>query len=130
MSDDDDFRDGEEAAIAWLEGRSELIDDLGALVAGMPKKLGGQERGFLLTIGNAARSAARGEVQPRPAAAPRQVEVPPSPSPSQPSPAIDLGEFLRQRREQAQAARLEELWRQNSGPVVGDYRQGLDMFWR
>jgi hypothetical protein len=119
MSDDDDFRDGEEAAIAWLEGRSELIADLAALVTGMPRELGAAERGFLVTVGNAAKQAARGHAQPMPADAPASVKAQPSPPPSQPSPAIDLDEYMRQRRERAQAARLQELWRENSAiPVV------------
>jgi hypothetical protein len=48
---------------------------------------------------------------------PASAKTPPSPEP--PSPSIDLSEYMRQRRERAQAARLEELWRENSAiPVV------------
>jgi hypothetical protein len=36
MAADDDFRAGEGMAIEWLEGRSEMSDDLALLVSGDP----------------------------------------------------------------------------------------------
>ena len=61
MAADDDFRAGEGMAIEWLEGRSEMSDDLVLLVSGMTQPLDGTARAFLLTVGNAARSVARRE---------------------------------------------------------------------
>ena len=44
MMADDDVRAGEELARAWLDGKSELIDDLAALVDGMDRPLDGTAR--------------------------------------------------------------------------------------
>ena len=56
---DDDARAGEELARAWLQGKSELINDLAALVDGMSQPLDATAKGFLVTVGNAARMAKR-----------------------------------------------------------------------
>jgi hypothetical protein len=92
----------------------------------MPEKLGASERAFLLTIGNAARSVARGEVEPTPAGVPTPVKALPSPE-APPSPSIDIEGFLRVRRECDMHDRLEELARNNAAA----WRQDpLDVFWR
>jgi hypothetical protein len=107
MSDD---RAGEELARAWLQGKSELVDDLAALVDGMDKPLGATARAFLLTVGNAARQAARGHTRPKPAGATRPVEALPLPE----APPVDIDAFRRRWRERERAARLEQLSRDNS----------------
>jgi hypothetical protein len=106
---DDDAPAGEELARAWLQGKSELIDDLAALVEGMDKPLDETARAFLLTIGNAARSAPRGKARPTPAGAPApaRIEAPPAP-------AFDVDAFRRRMRERERAARFEELARRNA----------------
>ena len=106
---DDDARAGEELARAWLQGKSELIDDLGALVDGMDRPLDGTARAFLLTIGAAARSAPRGKARPASA----RIEAQPTPE-APPAPAFDVDAFRRRRREHELAARLEELARRNA----------------
>jgi hypothetical protein len=76
---DDDARAGEELARAWLQGKSELIDDLGALVDGMDRPLDGTARAFMLTIGAAARSAPRGKARPASARIEAQTAAQPTP---------------------------------------------------
>jgi hypothetical protein len=114
---DDDVRAGEELAKAWLAGKSELIDDLAALVDGMDKPLDATARAFLQMIGNAAKASAKREARPTPAGAP--APRPPDLAKAQPTPEapraplIDLNELLRRRRERERARRLEELGRNN-----------------
>ena len=117
---DDDFRAGEALALEWIEGRTSLTDDLAVLVLGMARELsgeardfGGEARGFLVTIGNAARQAARGRPRPRRAGAAKPVEALPLPE-APPSPPVDVDEFRRRRREHELAARLDELGRRNA----------------
>jgi hypothetical protein len=118
MAADDDFRAGEGLALDWLEGRSEMSDDLSLLVSGMTQPLDGTARAFLLSVGNAARAVARREDLPAPAGAP--TPRPPDPAKAQPTletppaPPIDLNEMLRRRRERERAARFEELARRNA----------------
>jgi hypothetical protein len=76
-----DAKEGEEMAKAWLAGKSELIDDLAALVDGMDKPLDGTARAFLQTIGSAAKASAKREARPTPSA--RRT---PDPAKAQPSP--------------------------------------------
>jgi hypothetical protein len=105
-----DDRAGEDLARAWLRRKSELDDDLAALVDGMDKPLDATARAFLLTVGNAA----RGHTRPRPAGATRPaVEAQPLPevTPSQP---VDVDAFRRRRREHERAARLEQLCQRNA----------------
>jgi hypothetical protein len=109
MTDNDAFKVGEEMARAWTEGRSELIEDLGALVAGMGE-IGPQERGFLVTLGNAARAARRA---PRPTPAPALLEAQTPAAPPARAP-IDVDDSWRRARERMRQARLEELARANS----------------
>ena len=59
MAADDDSRAGEGMAIDWIAGRSEMSDDLALLVSGMEQPLDETARAFLLTVGNAARAAAK-----------------------------------------------------------------------
>ena len=102
MSDDDDVRAGEELARAWLQGKSELIDDLAALVDGMTRPLDATARAFLLTIGNAARLAPKSKVRqtptgtPAPARLEAQTAAQPTPE-APPAPAFDVDEFRRRR---------------------------------
>src|SRR5271168_1930358 len=110
MSDD---RAGEELARAWLQGKSELVDDLAALVDGMDKPLDGTARAFLVTVGKAARQGARGHTRPRPAGAPRPA-VEAQPPEATPQPPIDVDAFHRRRREHELAVRLDELGRRNA----------------
>jgi hypothetical protein len=112
---DDDARAGEELARGWLRGKSELIDDLAALVDCMAQPLDETARAFLLTVGNSARAVARREDLPTPAGAPAPrppdlAKAHPTPD-APPAPPIDLNEMLRRERERA--ARLEELARRN-----------------
>ncbi len=113
MSDD---RAGEELARAWLQGKSELVDDLAALIDGMPRgELGPVERSFLRVVGEAARREPRGHTRQRPAGAPRPaVEAQPLPE-APPVPRIDIDEFRRRRQERERAARFEDLARRNAG---------------
>jgi hypothetical protein len=109
MSDDDDARAGEELARAWLQGKSEMSDDLALLVSGMTQPLDATARAFLQTIGNAAKASAKRGPTPsarRTAAAP-PVQVPPAAP-------VDLNEMLRRRRERERAAKLEEFGRRNA----------------
>lgn len=109
---DDDARAGEELARAWLQGKSELIDDLAALVDGMTRPLDATARAFLLTIGNAARLAPRGKARPTPAGAPAPRA--PDPPEAPPATAFDVDEFRRRMSEHERAARLERLARSNA----------------
>ena len=106
---DDDVRAGEELAKAWLAGKSELIDDLAALVDGMDKPLDATARAFLQMIGEAAKASAKREARPTPSA--RRTPAPPPES--TPAAPVDLNEMLRRRRERERARRLEELGRYN-----------------
>ena len=112
---DDDARAGEELARAWLQGMSELVDDLSALVDGMPRReLGPVERGFLRVVGEAARRAVlalrTASAAPRPPDLAKAQPLPEAPL----VPRIDIDEFRRRRREHELAARLDELGRRNA----------------
>src|SRR5271155_4892907 len=102
-----DFREGNAMARDWLAGRGDL-PGLPEIVRDMPRELGGREAGFLSAIDTALRGDRRAPGPSRPVEA--LLPLPETP----PSPAVALGEYMRQRREQAQAARLEELWRENA----------------
>jgi hypothetical protein len=107
---DDDARAGEELARAWLQGKSEMSDDLALLVSGMTQPLDEMAKGFLQTIGNAAKASAKREARQAPTA--RRTAAPP---PAEPLPAapVDFSEILRRRREREHARRLDELGRRN-----------------
>ena len=111
MSNSEDFfREGERLALDWIAGKSELLDDFAALVVGM-KEFGEMERAFLLTIGNAARAAAKREGQPT-----FVVASDPAPTPrSAPAaePKVDIEEFRRRRLEHERRERFEDLARRN-----------------
>ena len=119
MSDTDDFHEGEQMAIAWIEGRSDLAQDLSVLVAGMPREFGGTERGFLLTIGNAARSAARSERRSTPADAPARLGEVQAAAAGSPAPGPDIDDFLYRAREATRQARFEKLARSNADACMG-----------
>ncbi|HEY1781425.1 MAG TPA: hypothetical protein VGG79_13525 [Roseiarcus sp.] len=111
MSKSDSFREGEQTAIAWIERRSPMLDDLAILVAGMKGTIGEYERGFLVTIGNAAREAARreGRTAAAPAQSPRlRPRIRPSRS------LTDVDETGRRHRQRALRDRLHELGRRNA----------------
>jgi len=125
---DDDVRAGEALARAWLQGKSELIDDLAALVDGMDKPLDATARAFIVTIGNSARLAPKGKARPTLAGAPAPARLdatPPTEVP--PLPPIDVDEFRRRRRERELAARLDELGRRNAEAWQ---QRPVDTFWR
>ncbi len=127
MSKSESFREGEQTAIAWIEGVSPMLDDLAILVAGMKGTIGEYERGFLVTIGNAAREAARREGR---AAAAAQSPAPPAPDPASPS-LMDVDETWRRHRQRALRARLEELGRRNQeawADQAGGFMRGEE--WR
>ena len=128
MAVDDDSRAGEGMAIDWIAGRSEMSDDLALLVSGMEQPLDETARAFLITIGNAARAAAkraelavRGAPRPTPTGAPSPAVLE-GRTPAAP-PAIDVDSFWRQTQERMQRARIEEFWRKNSEiPAIIDMR--------
>jgi hypothetical protein len=115
MSDDE--RAGNEEALAWLQGNSELFDDLADLVESMAKPLGATERAFLQVVGNAARAAKREDL-PTPAGAPAArakgpAKAQPAPE-APPAPKVDIDAFRRRQREHERAARLDRLARSNA----------------
>jgi hypothetical protein len=105
---EDDVRAGEELARAWLDGRSEMSDDLALLVSGMTQPLDATARAFISMIGNSAKASAT--ARPTPSA--RRTPAPPPAGPT-PSAPVDLNEMLRRRRERERAAKLDELCRRN-----------------
>jgi hypothetical protein len=106
---DDDARAGAELARAWLDGRSEMSDDLALLVSGMTQPLDEIAKAFLVTVGNAARAMAKRETRPAPSVR-RKPAPPPEPTPAAP---VDLNEMIRRRRERMSVRRLEEFGRSN-----------------
>jgi hypothetical protein len=108
---DDDVRAGEELARVWLQGKSEMSDDLALLVDGMSQPLDGTARAFILAIGAAARSVPKGKA--RPASARIETQTAAQPTQDPPQPGVDLNEMLRRRREREHARRLEEFGRSN-----------------
>jgi hypothetical protein len=116
---DDDVRAGEDLAKAWLRGEGELIDDLAALVDGMTRPLDETARAFLLTIGNAARSAPKSKVRqtptgtPAPARLEAQTAAQPTPE-APPQPPIDVDAFRRRMRDHERARRFERLASSNA----------------
>jgi hypothetical protein len=130
---DDDFREGEKMALDWLEGRSEMSDDLALLVSGMTQPLDATAKGFLVTVGNAARMAKREDL-PTPARAPAArakgpAKAQPTPE-APPQPPVDVDAFRRRMREHERAARLERLASSNAA-VWGEQAQMVRrMGWR
>lgn len=108
---DDEFRDGEEMGRAWVQGRSELLDDLAAIVGGMARgELGPFEKGFLKAVGEMARSGATRETGPPPAGAPAPARLEAQASAAPPA-LIDVDEIWHGMRERMRQARRDELWR-------------------
>jgi hypothetical protein len=110
-----DSKEGEELAKAWLTGKSELIDDLAALVDGMDRPLDATARAFLQTIGSAAKAAPKREARPTPSArrTPDSAKAQPSPeAPRAPArPAFEgLGDAGFAERYAELAARNASLW--------------------
>jgi hypothetical protein len=110
---DDDARAGEELARSWLQGKSEMSDDLALLVSGMTQPLDEMAKAFLQTIGSAARLSAKSKGRPASARIEAQPSAQPTPEPP-PSAPVDLNEMLRRRRERDRARRLEEFGRSNA----------------
>jgi hypothetical protein len=131
---DDKFRTGREMARSWAQGKSELIDDLAALVEGMLKEeFGPVEKGFLSVVGETARAAAKGAARPAAGAPPParpKAQTPAAPATRAP---IDVDDSWRRARERAQQAKLDELWRMNSQiPLdcgVSSWRRPGDEWW-
>jgi hypothetical protein len=119
---DDEARAGEDLARAWLQGKSEMSDDLALLVSGMTQPLDEMATAFIRMIGNAAKAAPKSKVRQTPAGAPAAppnlAQAQPSPE-APPAPLIDFNEMMRRHRESEYARRLEELWRENSSSPVG-----------
>ena len=109
---DDDVRAGEELARAWLQGKSEMSDDLALLVSGMTQPLDEMAKAFLQTIASAAKGSAKRGPTPSARRAPDFAKAQPSPE-APPAPTIDLNEMWRRRRERERARRLDELGRRN-----------------
>jgi hypothetical protein len=80
---DDEARAGEDLARAWLQGKSEMSDDLALLVSGMTQPLDEMATAFIRMIGNAAKAAPKSKVRQTPAGAPA---APPNLAQAQPSP--------------------------------------------
>jgi hypothetical protein len=118
-----------ELARAWLQGKSNLFDDLADLVEGMiDKPLDAPARTFLSTIGRDAKAmaSAKGNARPTPSA-----RRPPDPPPQQPSaepppaPTISLDEMIRRRREREYKTKLE-YYGQRNAEGWGDMVRMLD----
>ena len=105
-----DAKEDVELARAWLQGKSELMDDLADLVEGMSHPLDPAARVFLQTIGSDAKAMAKREARPTPSA--RRTPAPPQAEPP-PAAPVDLNELLRRRRERERARRIEEFGRSN-----------------
>jgi hypothetical protein len=115
-----DFRDGVTLAEEWIEGKSDLLDDLVAIVRAMPSEWSGREAGFIACVGAAARGARQGAVAAPDLAKAKLLLTPPAAtSPEAVSPQIDLEGFHRRRRERERAARLKELARANAAIPIG-----------
>jgi hypothetical protein len=117
---DDDARAGEELARAWLQGKSELIDSLADLVEGMSHPLDETARAFLVTIGNAARSATKRVGQPT-LVVPSDAAPTPRSAPAVET-KVDIDEFRRRRLEHERRARFEELASRNQARFVEQQR--------
>jgi hypothetical protein len=131
MSDEE--RAGNEEALAWLQGNSDLFDDLADLVESMAKPLGATERAFLQVVGNAARAAKREDL-PTPAGAPAPRAKGPAkaqPTPEAPAePKVDIDQFRRRMREHERARRLEQLGRFNAAAWLEQGAMVRRMGWR
>jgi hypothetical protein len=114
-------------ARSWAQGKSELIDDLAALVEGMLKgEFGPVEKGFLSEIGEMARSAAKGAARPTPAGAPppAHVQAQTAAELARP-PGLTIDELWARARARERQARLDELCRRNA-----QIPTGINMSWR
>lgn len=118
MAANDDFRAGESMAIDWIAGRSQMSDDLAFLVSEMDRPLDETARGFLITIGNAARAAAKRAEQAAKAQATAAAHGEAQPAATVAA-ALDVDASWRRMRELQRRARLEELWRRNSQVPFG-----------
>jgi hypothetical protein len=88
----------------------------------MTQPLDAIAKGFLVTVGNAARAMAKREDLPKPARAPAPrakgpaKAQPTAPEAPPPLPTFDVDEFRRRMPDHEQAARLERLARSNAAP--------------
>jgi hypothetical protein len=122
-----------ELARAWLQGKSELMDDLADVVESMiDKRLDPEARVFLSTIGRDAKAMAKREPRPTQARAPAaQPPATPTPEPL-PSVPVDINEIWRRRQQRNREQRLDELARRNQQAFMGQhaFMAGNDADWR
>lgn len=114
---------------AWLQGKSEMSDDLALLVSGMSLPLDAMANSFLSTIGAAAKAASRSSSKPGRQRAPDPAKVQPTPE-APPAPTISLDELMRRRRERDRAARLERFARYNDEAWRDQAEMVRRMGWR
>ena len=105
-----DANEGEELARAWLQGKSELMDDLADLVESMmDKPLDAAARTFISTIGRDAKAMAKRKDRSLATTDHAKAQTVAQPTQDPPQPGVDLNEMLRRRLERERARRLEEL---------------------
>jgi hypothetical protein len=106
--------EGVELARAWLQGKSELMDDLADLVESMmDKRLDPAARTFISTIGRAAKATAKRKDRSLATTDPAKAQTAAQPTQDPPQPRVDLNELWRRRLERERARRLDELGRRN-----------------
>jgi hypothetical protein len=125
-----------ELARAWLQGKTELMDDLADLVESMMgKPLDAAARTFISTIGRDAKAMAKRKDRSLATTDPAKAQTVAQPTQDPPQPRVDLNELWRRRLERERARRLDELGRSNAeawrdqaemvlGMGAGDWRWG------
>jgi hypothetical protein len=103
-----------ELARAWLQGKSELMDDLADLVESMmDKPLDAAARTFISTIGRDAKAMAKRKDRLLATTDHAKAQTVAQPTQDPPQPRVDLNELWRRRLERERARRLDELGRRN-----------------
>jgi hypothetical protein len=103
-----------ELARAWLQGKSELMDDLADLVESMMgKPLDAAARTFISTIGRDAKAMAKRKDRSLAMTDHAKAQTVAQPTQDPPQPRVDLNELWRRRLERERAAKLEEFGRRN-----------------
>jgi predicted thioredoxin/glutaredoxin len=109
-----DANEDVELARAWLQGKSELMDDLADLVESMmDKPLDASARTFISTIGRDAKAMAKRKDRSLATTDPAKAQTAAQPTQNPPQPRVDLNELWRRRLERERARRLDELGRRN-----------------
>jgi hypothetical protein len=109
-----DANEDVELARAWLQGKSELMDDLADLVESMmDKPLDAAARTFISTLGRDAKAMAKRKDRSLATTDPAKAQTAVQPTQDPPQPRVDLNELRRRRLERESARRLEELGRRN-----------------